>query len=168
MEGSPPKREKPRIVYVLGIFLILEAFLLLFLGLNLMTQNWNFLQSWQVFWEALQQAFRLATMTPQSVETRETFFYDVVAAAVLSFTAAVSLFAGLLFFREGAFIWVLSMLVQILTLTMGMTLYWIYKPVQVYALMAVGIFMVFYLNNGDVRVWFLQPTEEEEADHGEF
>jgi hypothetical protein len=167
MKATVPKRDKPRIVYALGIFLILEAFILLILGLNLMTHNWDFLQSWQVFWSALQRAFQLAAGTPQSVESTETLIYDVAAAAVLSVTAAASLLSGILFFREGAFTWILSMLVQIMTLGTGIALYWIYKPLQVYGLMAVGIFMVFYLNDGDVRVWFLQPQGGEEVGFGE-
>jgi hypothetical protein len=156
------RQKKPRLVPLLGIFLLLEAVVLVIIGLNLFTDDFAFLGSWNTFTAALREAFQLVTGTPGDIESSETLLYDVIAAVILVITAGASLIAGGLFFRASAFAWILSLLVQISTLILGIALYWIYKPNQVYALLVVGALMVFYLNNTDVREWFLYPESPAE------
>ncbi len=156
-------QEKPRLIGILTALLILQAPLILFLGLNLVTQHWTFLISWDVFWSDMQEALSLVTNTPGVVEGDEVLLYSVIAFAVLTFSAAVVLLAGLLFARRGVFPWILSLIGQIGTLVTGIGLYFVYKPSQSYWLMGVGILMVLYLNYGDVRTWFIHSTEGGES-----
>ncbi len=165
MAKTETKRIKPRLVKILAVFLFLETPILLALGLNLFTENWAFLRSWTVLMDDVAQAFRLVTSTPGSVEMGETLFYGVIAAVVLTFAAAGSLLSGFLFLRSGAFAWILSLMVQIVSLLTGLILYFLYEPVQSYALMIVGVFMVLYLNYNDVRIWFLQSERERDREN---
>jgi hypothetical protein len=163
---TDPKREQPRLINLLAILLILQAPVIIFLGLNLVTDHWAFLLSWSVFWEDVQEAFSLVINTPGQLVVDETLFYSVIAFAVLSVSGAGALFAGLTFKRGGAFVWMMSLAAQIGTLLTGIGLYMIYSPVQAYWLIAIGILMVLYLNYGDVRQWFLQSdiTPQEDSD----
>jgi len=150
------KKEQPRLINLLAIFLILQGPVIIFLGLNLVTDHWAFLLSWSVFRVDFQKAFSLVINTPDQLVVDETLFYSIIAFAVLSVSAAAALLAGLTFKRGGAFVWMMSLAAQIGTLLSGIGLYMIYSPVQSYWLIAIGILMVLYLNYGDVRQWFLQ------------
>lgn len=157
----PKERQaRPRLITLLTIFLLLQTPLMIFLGLNLLTDHWSFLGSWPEFWGALQGAFSLFLHTPGEFIGEEALFYEVVAFAVLIISAAVSLFAGLTFSRGRAVTWILSLIPQIGALLCGIALYFISRPPQAYWLLVVGIIMVLYLNYGDVRQWFLQPDED--------
>lgn len=152
---------KPRMIGLLTVFLLLEGPLILLLGLNLLTDHWTFLTSWSVFRSDLREAFNLVLNTPGKIEGGEMLFYSVVAFGVLAFGAAVAFLAGVFFNRGSALLWILSLVAQIAVLLAGIGLYWIQAPSQSYWLMAVGIIMVLYLNNGDVRQWFLHTDREE-------
>ena len=153
---SDPKKEKPRLIRILTIFLILQAPVVALLGLNLVTDHWSFLFSWSVFWEDIQEAFSLVITTPGELNVDEILFYSVVAFTVLLVSAGTALFAGLSFNNGQAFTWVMSLVAQIGTLVAGIGLYIIYQPSQATWLIAIGVLMVLYLNYGEVRQWFLQ------------
>lgn len=150
------KHERPRLITILSVFLILQAPLIIFLGLNVLTDHWTFLYSWPDFWQAFQEAFSLVLQTPGEVATDEILFYNVLAFAVLTASAILALIAGLTFNRGGALAWIISLLAQIGTLLVGIGLYLLHRPYQTYWLLAIGVLMVLYLNYGDVRLWFLQ------------
>lgn len=154
------KQARPRLITLLTILLFLQTPLMIFLGLNLLTDHWSFLGSWPVFWDELQGAFSLFLHTPGELVGEEVLFYEVVAFAVLVISAAVSLVASLTFPRGRALAWILSLIPQIGALLCGIALYFISRPPQAYWLLVVGIIMVLYLNYGDVRQWFLQPDED--------
>jgi hypothetical protein len=153
------KREKPRLIGILTVLLILQAPIILFLGLNLLTRHWTFLISWDVFWSDIQEAFELVLHTPGIMEGDEVLLYSVTAFAVLVVSAGTALCSGLIFNRGGVFPWILSLITQIGILVTGIVLYFIYKPSLAYWLIAMGILMVLYLNYGDVREWFLHKDE---------
>lgn len=158
------KKEQPRLINLLATFLILQAPVVLFLGLNLVTDHWAFLLSWSVFWEDVQKAFSQVIRTPGQLVADETLFYSLVAFVVLTISAAAAFFSGLTFKRGGAFVWVLSLTAQIGTLLAGIGLYMIYSPIQAYWLIGIGVLMVLYLNYGDVRQWFLQSDVNAQED----
>ena len=161
------KQTHPRLIEILSIFLILQAPLILFLGINLITQNWTFLLSWSVFFKDLQQAFLLLMRTPEFVEGDEILFYHLLAYFFLLIGALMALIAGVTFNRGRPFSWVMSLLAQITILLTGIGLYFFDRPSQSYWLMAVGILMVLYLNYGDVRQWFLKSGSVSEVGNHE-
>lgn len=150
------EQERPRLIAILSVLLLLQAPLILFLGLNLLTNHWTFLISWSVFWDDVREAFALMLETPGTTLAQEIPIFDLVGFAILLFSAAVSIIAGLTFRKGAAFSWVLSLIAQIGTLVTGIGLYLIHKPSQGYWLMGIGLLMVVYLNYANVRRWFLQ------------
>ena len=156
------KQVRPRLIAILTVLLLLQAPLLIFLGLNLLTDRWSFLTSWPRFWTELQAAFSLVLQTPGEYARDEVLFYDVLAFAILVISAGLSLIAGLTFNRGKAVTWMMGLLAQIGTLLSGLGLYFIHRPSQAYWLLLMGVIMVMYLNYGDIRQWFLQPEEGEE------
>jgi hypothetical protein len=156
------KQRRPRLISILTIFLLLQAPLLIFLGLNLLTDRWSFLTSWPLFWSELKEAFSLVVETPGELTQDEVMIYDLVAFFVLVSAASVSLVAGLTFPKGKAVAWIFGLLAQIGTLISGIGLYLIYRPPQAYWLLGVGVIMVLYLNYKNVRQWFLQPEEDQE------
>lgn len=153
------KQARPRLITLLTIFLLLQTPLMIFLGLNLLTDHWSFLGSWPVFWRELEAAFLLVINSPGEFLGEEVLFYEVVAFAALVISAAASLVAGLTFPQGKAVTWILSLIAQIGALLCGIALYLISRPPQAYWLLVLGIIMVMYLNYGDVRQWFLQPED---------
>lgn len=156
------KQRRPRLISILTIFLLLQAPVLVFLGLNLLTDRWSFLTSWPVFWGELQSAFKLVVETPGEIARDEVLIYDLVAFLILVSSAGVSLVAGLTFPRGKAVAWILGLIAQIGTLGSGIGLYFIHRPSQAYWLLGVGVIMVLYLNYHNVRQWFLQPEDDQE------
>lgn len=156
------KRVRPRLNAILTVLLLLQAPLMLFLGLNLLTDRWAFLSSWSIFWEELQAAVFLAINRPWEFVEDKVLLYYVIAFAVLVLASAAALVAGVTFYRGKAVTWILSLVAQIGTLISGLGLYFISRPPQSYWLLLVGIIMVLYLNYGEVRQWFLQSDEEAE------
>jgi len=153
------KQARPRIIYILSLFLLLQAPLMVFLGLNLLTDHWSFLGSWSEFWKELEAAYFLVIQTPGEFTNGEALFYEVFAFAIIVLSAAASLIAGLTFTQGRAVSWILSLITQIGALLCGIALYLISRPPQAYWLLVGGIIMVIYLNFSDVRQWFLQPEE---------
>jgi len=150
------KQARPRLITLLTFLLLLQTPVMLFLGLNLLTDHWSFLGSWPMFWEELETAFLHVIQTPGELVGKEVLFYEVFAFAVLVISAAASLVAGLTFPQGKPVSWILSLMAQIGALLCGIALYLISRPPQAYWLLGVGIIMVLYLNYGDVRHWFLQ------------
>lgn len=155
-------QRRPRLISILTIFLLLQAPLLIFLGLNLLTDRWSFLTSWPLFWAELKAAISMVVETPGELAQDEVLIYDLVAFFVLVSAAIMSLVAGLTFPRGKAVAWIFGLLVQIGTLISGIMLYFIHRPPQAYWLLGVGVIMVLYLNYKNVRQWFLQPDEDQE------
>lgn len=153
------KQERPRMITLLTVLLLLETLLILFLGLNLLTDHWTFLFSWPVFREEMQQAYFMVISTPGEMEGDEILFYNVIAFAVLTISAGSTLISGLSFRSGGAVSWIMGLLGQIGLLMTGIGLYFIYRPSQAYWLLVAGILMVLYLNYEDVRQWFLQSEQ---------
>ena len=83
-------QERPRLIIFLMVLLMLQAPLLLILGLNLLTKHWDFLLSWSVFWTDLQESISLVQTTPGILVDDEILFYDLLAYAFMLFGAAVS------------------------------------------------------------------------------
>lgn len=156
------KRVRPRLNAILTVLLLLQAPLMLFLGLNLLTDRWAFLSSWSIFWAELQAAVLLAINRPWEFVEDKVLLYYVIAFAVLVLASAAALVAGVTFYRGKAVTWILSLVAQIGALISGLGLYFISRPPQSYWLLLVGIIMVLYLNYGEVRHWFLQSDEEAE------
>lgn len=160
------KQLRPRLISILTVLLILQTPILIFLGLNLLTDRWSFLTSWARFWNELQAALSLVLQKPGEHASEEILFYNVLIFLALAVSAAVSLLAGLTFHRGKQISWILGLIAQIGTLATGLILYFIQQPVQAYWLLVLGIIMVMYLNYGEVRQWFLQPEDEfEEIDY---
>jgi len=157
------KHERPRLIPILSVLLLLQAPLILFLGLNLLTNHWTFLISWSVFWADIQEAFALMLDTPGVTVANEVPLFDLVGFAILLFSAGTSIIGGLTFRKGAAFSWVLSLMAQIGTLLTGIGLYFIHKPSQAYWLIVIGILMTIYLNYANVRRWFLQSREVPEG-----
>lgn len=153
------KQARPRIIYLLMIFLLLQTPLMIILGLNILTDHWSFLGSWSVFWTEFEQAFILVIQTPGEFSNGEALFFEVIVFAILVLAASISLLAGLTFSKGKAVTWIMSLMAQIGALSCGIALYLISQPPQAYWLLAGGIIMVMYLNYSDVRQWFLQPDE---------
>jgi hypothetical protein len=156
------KQRRPRLISILTIFLLLQAPLLIFLGLNLLTNRWSFLTSWPLFWTEIQAAFSIVVETPGELAQDEVMIYSMIAFFILESSAAISLLAGLSFPRGKATAWILGLMAQIGTLMSGIGLYFVRRPPQAYWLLVVGVVMVLYLNYKDVRQWFLQPEEDQE------
>ena len=159
-------QKRPRLITLLAVLLIIQSLVIIFLGLNLLTNRWTFLLSWSILWEDLKESFSLILKTPGILERDEILFYHVLAFGLLLMGAGASLFAGLSFHRGGSISWIMSLFAQIATLLSGIGLYLLRRPSQSYWLIALGILMVLYLNYGDVRQWFLQSelTAMEESD----
>lgn len=155
-------RVRPRLIAILTVLLLLQSLLMLFLGLNLLTDRWAFLSSWSVFWAELQAAVLLAINIPWQFIEDKVLLYYVIAFVILVLASAAALIAGVTFYRGKAVTWILSLVAQIGTLISGLGLYFISRPPQSYWLLLVGVIMVLYLNYGEVRQWFLQSDEEAE------
>ena len=153
------KQARPRLITLLTFLLLLQTPVMIFLGLNLLTNHWSFLGSWPMFWKELETAFLLVIHTPGELVGEEELFFEVIAFAVLVISAAASLVAGLTFPQGKPVSFILSLIVQIGALLCGIALYLISRPPQAYWLLMMGIIMVLYLNYGDVRQWFLQSEE---------
>ena len=153
---SDKTKQRPRLITLLTVFLLLQAPALIFIGLNLLTRNWTFLTSLSVFWEDIRSAFQLALETPGELVGDEVLIYKVMGFFVLLMGSGSALFAGLSFHRGRPMAWIMSLVAQIAILVTGIGLYFIYQPSQSYWLIIIGILMVLYLNYGDVRKWFLQ------------
>ncbi len=163
--ASGTKTQRPRLITMLTIFLLLQIPLIVFLGLNLLTQHWTFLVSLSVLWEDIQEAFRLMLATPGEIVGDEILFFNLLGFFVLLMGAGAALFAGLTFHRGRPMAWIMSLFAQIATLMAGIGLYFVHQPVQSYWLIAIGILMVLYLNYAEVRQWFLKSWEDE-VEHG--
>ena len=157
--ASPKKTQRPRLITMLTLFLFLQIPVIIFLGLNLLTQHWGFLVSLSVLWKDIQDAFRLALETPGEVVADEILFFNLLGFFILLLGSGSALIAGVTFHRGRPLAWILSLFAQIATLLAGIGLYFVHQPSQSYGLMAIGILMVVYLNNVDVRQWFLQTWE---------
>lgn len=160
------KKERPRLLTLLTFLLLLQAPVIVFLGLNLLTRHWTFLFSWSIFWEDVREAFSLVVNTPGELVVDEILIYEALAFILLLLGGSAALFAGLTFNGGKLISWILSLFAQIATLVAGIGLYVISSPSQAYWLIAIGILMVLYLNYGSVRQWFLQsaPIREVERD----
>lgn len=158
------KKERPRLLTLLTFLLLLQAPVIVFLGLNLLTRHWTFLFSWTIFWEDIREAFSLMVNTPGEISGDEILFYEAIAFILLLLGAIAAIFAGLTFNGGKPISWILSLFAQIATLVAGIGLYLILSPAQAYWLIAIGILMVLYLNYGSVRQWFLQSAVIREAD----
>jgi hypothetical protein len=158
------KQVKPRLVSSLTVLLILQAPLLIFLGLNLLTARWEFLMSWQQFWAELKDAYFLIIDTPGVFARDEVLFYDALAFATLLLSAGLALVAGLTFYRGRSVTLMIGLMAQIGTLISGLGLYFLQRPPQAYWLLAMGIIMVLYLNYREVYQWFLKDTTEIDGD----
>jgi hypothetical protein len=156
------KQRRPRLISILTIFLLLQTPLLIFLGLNLLTDHWSFLTSWPLFWAELKAAFSIVVGTPGEMAQDEMLIFDLVVFLVLVSAASVSLVAGLIFPRGKTSAWILGLMAQIFTLISGIVLYYIYRPPQAFWLLGMGAIMVLYLNYKNVRQWFLQPEDDQE------
>lgn len=156
------KQRRPRLIFILTILLMLQAPLLIFLGLNLLTDHWSFLTSWPLFLTQLKAAFLMVVETPGELAQNNVAIYNMIAFFILESSAAISLLAGLSFPRGKATAWILGLMAQIGTLISGIGLYFVRRPPQAYWLLVVGVVMVLYLNYKDVRQWFLQPEEDQE------
>ncbi len=148
-----------RLVTILSFLLLLQTPLLVFLGLNLLTNNWFFLTSWQNFWQAFVSAFQIARETPGEFVKGEALFYNFIAFIFLVFSAGISFAAGLTFSRVKTGVWIMALLAQIGTLITGIGLYIIHRPPHAYWLIVIGVIMVLYLNYREIRHWFLQDEE---------
>lgn len=157
------KPQRPRLISLLTIFLFFQVPAVIFLGLNLLTHHWTFLTSVSVLWEDVNEAFRLVMETPGKIVGDEILFYNLLGFFLLLLGSSAALFSGLTFHRGRPMAWIMSLFAQIATLMTGIGLYFVYHPNQSYWLIAIGILMVLYLNNADVRQWFLQSWGEEEV-----
>jgi len=155
------KQRRPRLISILTILLLLQAPLLILLGLNLLKDHWSFLKSWPMSWAEIKSAFSMIVETPGELAHDVTLIFDMVAFFVLVSAAGVSLLAGLTFPRGKPIAWILGLLTQIGTLISGIGLYFIHRPPQAYWLLGVGVIMVLYLNYKNVRQWFLQPEDDQ-------
>ena len=117
------KQLRPRLIHILTVLLILQSPILIFLGINLLTKQWSFLASWPRFWSEFRMAFELVLQTPGEHTSNEVLLYDVLIFTVLEVSAAVSLLAGLAFYRGRAISWMLGLVAQIGTLSAGLVLF---------------------------------------------
>ncbi|MFW5714724.1 MAG: hypothetical protein ACOCYU_08635 [Brevefilum sp.] len=163
---SEPKSQKPRLIKLLTVFLLLQVPGLIFIGLNLLTQHWTFLLDFSVLWEDIREAFQLALATPGDVVGDEILLFSLIGFFVLLLGAGAALYAALTFRRGRPMAWIMSLVAQNAVLVTGIGLYFVYQPNQSYWLIAIGIFMVLYLNNAEVRQWFLRSWAGEEL-HGD-
>lgn len=162
-----PKQERPHLIPLLTLLLLIQVPVLLLLGLNLLTDQWTFLFSWRVFSREVSEAFNLMLIHPGEPIEDALLFYNLVAFGVLDLAAACALVSGILLHRGGVFSWIMGLAAQIVTLGIAIFLYLVYQPSQAFWLMAIGIMMVLYLNDGSVRQWLLQSEEyAEEQLHG--
>jgi len=153
---SDKRKQRPRLIALLTVFLLLQSPALIFIGLNLLTQNWTFLTSLSVFSADFRSAFRLGLETAEELVRDEVLIHNVMGFFVLLMGSGSALFAGLSFPRGRPMAWIMSLVTQIAVLVTGIGLYFVYQPNQSYWLILIGILMVLYLNYGDVRQWFLQ------------
>ena len=156
---SPKKSQKPRMIALLTVLLLCQIPVIIFLGLNLITHHWTFLVSLPILWEDIQTAFDLALKTPGEVVEDEILLFNLIGFFVLLLGSGAALLAGLTFHRGRPMAWILSLIAQIATLLTAIGLYFVHEPNQSYWLIAFGVLMVLYLNNADVRQWFLQSRE---------
>lgn len=153
------KQIRPRLISILTVLLILQAPLLILLGLNFLTTQWEFLTSWQRFWAEFEGAFFLIVDTPRLYVSDESLFYDVLAFAILLISAGFAFISGLTFYQGRAITWMMGLMAQIGTLFSGLGLYFLHRPPQAYWLLAMGIIMVLYLNYREVYQWFLRAKD---------
>ncbi len=158
------KQTHPRLITLMIVLLLLQGPVLLFLALNLLTEHWSFLFSWPVFITELERAFSLVVSTPGELVEDAILFYNMVAFGILSVAAVIAVFSGLTIRRGGALSWIMGLIAQIATLMTAIWLYMIYKPAQAFWLMGIGILMVLYLNNADVRQWLLRHNGLSDGD----
>lgn len=158
------KSQKPRLITPLTILLFLQIPILILLGLNLLTEHWTFLASPSIFWADIQAAFQLVLQTPGRLVEDEILFFNLMGFFILLLGSIAAFFAGLTFHRGRPTAWILSLIAQNATLLTGIGLYFVHQPSQSYWLIALGILMVLYLNNADVRFWFLQSWDVGLAD----
>jgi hypothetical protein len=164
MMPLPKKTHKPRMIILVTVLLFIQIPVNIFLGLNLITHHWSFLFSLPIFWEDLQTSIQLALQTPGEVVEDEILLFNLIGFIFLILGSAAALLAGLTFHRGRPMAWILSLIAQIATLLTAIGLYFVHEPTQSYWLIAIGVLMVLYLNNADVRQWFFRSREGEVAD----
>jgi hypothetical protein len=89
----------------------------------------------------------------------------LVESLLLMFLALLAIGAGFAFMAQRQRAWFVAMLIQTVLLGLGLTLYYVSKPLHVYVLFIVGIFMVIYLHYVDL---VRRPPKQEllgEKDH---
>lgn len=157
-------RHRPRLITMLTVLLLLQGPLIIFIGLNLLNDHWTFLVSWAVLWEDIREAFSMMLKTPGILVSDEILFFNLLGFGLLFLGAAAAFIAAITFQRGRPAAWVMSLFAQIATLVSGIGLFFVHQPGQSYGLIAVGIFMVLYLNNGDVRQWFIHRLDRNESE----
>lgn len=157
------KQERPRLILIISTLLLLQAPIMIALGLNFFRENWSFLNSWAAFWEELQTTFLLVIQAFGDLSGDQFLLYDMVIFTILVISSGIALVAGLTFSRGKPIIWILSLGAQIGALICGIGLYLLYRHPLGYWLLLIGIIMVLYLNYSDVRHWFLQSETSAEA-----
>lgn len=78
----------------------------------------------------------------------------LIESAVLFFLTALALYAAFGFFRRWGIAWTVALMVQAGMLLTSAVLYFVNRPRHIFLMMAIGIFMVLYLNYADVHAYF--------------
>jgi hypothetical protein len=161
---EPASHTRPRLVTIMGWLLLLQSivlsafgiyhFVILQFGPLLLRQWWlgNLYQGNRLvnLW------FLLNDLTSQALEQRElNILIESVALIVFALFALIASFG---FFSQRKWAWLLAMLIQGITLSLAVILYFIKQPAHAYILMGYCSVMVLYLQHADVYKSF-QKTQ---------
>jgi len=152
--------ERPKLVTILGILLILQAVFLFGLGIYhfaILSFGPTLLSQWLSGEPSLggrSLDFQMFVRELFSQAATHKLLSTLIESLILFILTILALVSGVGFFRLWRSTWLLAMFLQGGALVLAIILYIIKKPNHIYLLMLSGIFMVLYLNYADLRSVF--------------
>lgn len=166
-----PVQKRPRLATIAGLMMLGQSLVLLGFGIYhylILSMGPELLSLW---WR--RELFAGGRFRGLAVYLRELFAQAasmdelsiLVESLLLMLLALLAIGAGFAFMAQRQRAWFVAMLIQTVVLGLGLTLYFVSKPLHVYVLFVVGIFMVIYLHYVDL---VRRPPKQEllgEKDH---
>lgn len=167
--ADPHSKEitRPRLLNLIGWFLILQAAAWLVLGIYhffILNFGPNLLTAWIVD-KTITLRSMLAELFAQAAA--QEVLSTLVESLVLIGLALLGLFTAFGFFKGRRNAWILAVTIQGVSLILGLVVYFIKKPVHIYLVLLISSLMVAYLSEEEVGAYF-KPGAQKQGDiqHG--
>jgi hypothetical protein len=156
----PARSKRPIPITIIGLLLLIQAIFMFALGIYhfvILSFGPELLSGWlsgQPLVNGEVLTFNRLVTELFSRAYQQQVLSILTESLVLFLLTGLAILAGIGFFRMWRFAWLQAMAVQGSGLLLALVLYYIKKPRHIYLLMLSGIFMVVYLNYGDIKSHF--------------